>query len=88
MFACERFHQLIYGQAVIVENDYKPLVNVFHKSLIDCPMRIKAYDRTLGKFMHTLSTVQVYVNMATSNMPVSSDRMDQIQDGKECETSH
>ena len=33
---------------MIVETDHKPLVNLFHKSLNDCPLRIQeTYDQTL-----------------------------------------
>ena len=46
MFACELFHQFIYGQTLIVETDHKPLVNLFHKSLNDCPLRIQTHDQT------------------------------------------
>ena len=107
MFACERFHQFICGQTMIAETDHKPLVNLFHKSLNDCPLRIQRlmirlqkYSRkvsyTPGKCMHTADAlsgatdpneaqssteeyVKVYVNMVTSIMPVSSDRMDKIR---------
>ena len=95
---------------MIIETDHKPLVNLFHKSLNDCLLRIQRLmirlqiytlnvSYTPGKFMHTADAlsratdpnevqssteedVQVYVNMGTSNMPISSDRMDQIR----CET--
>ena len=110
MFACERFHQFIYGQTVISETDHKPLVHLFHKSLNDCPLGIQRLMTRLQKYslkvsytprkcMHTADAlsrardpneaqssteedVQVYVNMVTSNMPVSSERMDQLR----CET--
>ncbi|KAK3107076.1 hypothetical protein FSP39_006459 [Pinctada imbricata] len=63
-FACERFHQYIFGQTIQVETDHKPLVAIFKKSLSDCPIRIQRliirmqkYDLlvefTPGKFMHT-----------------------------------
>ena len=40
-FACERFHQHIYGQELEVETDHKPLIPLFSKSLSDCPLRIQ-----------------------------------------------
>ena len=63
-FACEHFHQYIFGQSVEVETDHKPLVNIFQKSLNDCPMRLQRLmlrvqkhelhvTYTPGKFMHT-----------------------------------
>ena len=67
-FACERFHQYIYGQQVQVETDHKPLIPLFVKSLNDCPLRIQRllirvqrYDLkvsyTPGKYMYTADTL-------------------------------
>ncbi len=41
VFACEKFHQFLYGKYVEVETDHKPLVNIFRKTLNDCPMRLQ-----------------------------------------------
>lgn len=49
-FACERFHQYIYGQTVQVETDHKPLVTVFKKSLSDCPLRIQRLMLRVQKY--------------------------------------
>ena len=67
-YACERFHQYIYGQQVEVETDHKPLIPLFVKSLNDCPLRIQRllirvqrYDLkvsyTPGKYMYTADTL-------------------------------
>lgn len=40
-FACERFHQFIYGSTVEAETDHKPLISIFRKSLNDCPLRVQ-----------------------------------------------
>ncbi len=40
-YACERFHQFVYGCAFTVETDHKPLVPIMAKSLNDCPLRIQ-----------------------------------------------
>lgn len=40
VFACERFHQYIYGkQKVVVESDHKPLESIFKKPLMSVPAR-------------------------------------------------
>ena len=63
-YACERFHQFIYGRVIEVETDHKPLVPLFTKPLSDCPLRVQRlmlrvqrYDMkvsyTPGKFMYT-----------------------------------
>lgn len=67
-YACERFHQFVYGQAFTVETDHKPLVAIMTKSLHDCPMRIQRmlirlqkYDVHLlycpGKYMYIADTL-------------------------------
>ncbi|MES9881311.1 MAG: RNase H-like domain-containing protein [Sedimenticola sp.] len=40
-FACERFHQYIFGQDIQIETDHKPLLGIFKKALNDCPIRIQ-----------------------------------------------
>lgn len=68
MYACERFHQYVYGQAFEVETDHKPLVSIMSKPLNDCPVRIQRmlirlqkYDihvmYTQGKYMYTADTL-------------------------------
>lgn len=67
-YACERFHQFVYGQAFTVETDHKPLVPIMAKSLNDCPLRIQRmlirlqkYDANLiytpGKYMFAADTL-------------------------------
>ena len=67
-FACERFHQYIFGQTVEVETDHKPLVAIFSKALNDCPsriqrirLRLQKYDLKLTyvprKYMYTTDTL-------------------------------
>ncbi len=41
VFACERFHQFIYGATVEAETDHKPLISLFKKPLTDCPLRVQ-----------------------------------------------
>ncbi|PIK49754.1 hypothetical protein BSL78_13379 [Apostichopus japonicus] len=38
-FACERFHQYIFGRTASVDTDHKPLIPLFLKPLNECPMR-------------------------------------------------
>ena len=32
-FACTKFHQYIFGQAILIETDHKPLITIFSKHL-------------------------------------------------------
>lgn len=67
LYACERFHQYVYGQTFEVETDHKPLVSIMNKPLNDCPVwiqrmliRLQKYDvhmiHTQGKYMYTADT--------------------------------
>lgn len=67
-YACERFHQYVYGQTVEAETDHKPLVAIMSKPLTDCPLRIQRmlirlqkYDVNLtytpGKYMYAADTL-------------------------------
>ena len=49
-FGCQRFHQFIYGNTVEAETDHKPLVSLFKKSLVDCPLRIQKMMLRLQKY--------------------------------------
>ncbi|XP_055585053.1 uncharacterized protein K02A2.6-like [Uranotaenia lowii] len=40
-FACRRFHQYIYGKALKVETDHKPLESIFRKPLDRAPPRLR-----------------------------------------------
>lgn len=41
VFGLERFHQYTYGRQVCIENDHKPLENIFQKPLSQAPKRIQ-----------------------------------------------
>ena len=41
VFACNKFHQYIYGKKVLVESDHKPLETIFKKQYNECPARIQ-----------------------------------------------
>ncbi|KFM57554.1 Transposon Ty3-I Gag-Pol polyprotein, partial [Stegodyphus mimosarum] len=41
VFACEKFHQYIFGKCFIVESDHKPLETIFKKPLNKCPVRLQ-----------------------------------------------
>ncbi|XP_044756800.1 uncharacterized protein K02A2.6-like [Coccinella septempunctata] len=41
VYGVKKFHQYVYGREIIVETDHKPLIHIFKKPLIDCPMRLQ-----------------------------------------------
>ena len=68
VFACEKFHQNIYGKRCDVESDHKPLENIWNKPLNSCPpriqrlmLRLQRYDLNIaykpGKDMHLADTL-------------------------------
>lgn len=50
VYACEKFHQFIYGRKVQVENDHKPLESIFKKSIVKCPPRIQRFMLRLQRY--------------------------------------
>ncbi|KAF2881235.1 hypothetical protein ILUMI_24940 [Ignelater luminosus] len=68
LFACEHFHQYIYGKHAVVQTDHKPLVEIFNKPLVSAPLRlqrmlmkIQRYDIELhyvpGKYLYLADTL-------------------------------
>ena len=50
VFACERFHQYIYGKTVEVHSDHKPLENILKKPLSAAPDRLQRMLLHLQKY--------------------------------------
>ena len=50
VFACERFHQYIYGKTVEVHSDHKPLENILKKPLGAAPARLQRMLLRLQKY--------------------------------------
>ncbi len=50
VFACQRFHQYIYGRHVIVHSDHKPLSAVMKKPLHASPPRLQRMMLSLQKY--------------------------------------
>ena len=79
VFACERFHQFIYGARVEAETNHKPLIPLFTKPLNQCPLRVQRmllhlqkYDLnvqyTSGKYLVTADA------LSRSNPTATTDR--------------
>ena len=50
VFACNKFHLFIYGRPFIIENDHKPLRQIFKKSITKSPPRIQIFLLALQKY--------------------------------------
>lgn len=50
VFACQRFHQYIYGRHVIVHSDHKPLSAIMKKPLHAAPPRLQRMMLSLQKY--------------------------------------
>ena len=50
VFACERFHEYVYGIKFNVYNDHLPLKSIFKKALIKAPPRIQRFLLRLQKY--------------------------------------
>jgi len=83
-FACEKFHQFIYGRKVMAETDHKPLIGVMNKSIEDCPMRLQRLLLRLQKYDICLTYVagkNLYIADTLSRNPlfVNEDVEDEIE---------
>ena len=50
LFGCERFHHYVYGRAINVESDHKPLESVMKKPLCSAPPRLQRMLLRLQKY--------------------------------------
>ena len=41
VYACERFHQYVYGRTVLIDSDHKALEAIFQKPLFQSPLRLQ-----------------------------------------------
>lgn len=53
VFACQRFHYLIYGREVIVESDHKPLETLIKLDIDDVTPRLQRMFMSLLKYPKT-----------------------------------
>ena len=54
VFACEWFHEYVYGRTFTVYNDHKPLQAIFKKPITSCPLRIQRFFLRLQRYDFTL----------------------------------
>ena len=57
VFACERFHQFVYGNDIVVHSDHKPLEAIMTKPLSQAPPRIQRLLIRLQKYNLTVQFV-------------------------------
>ena len=55
VFACERFNDFLYGQRFTVENDHKPLKDIFKKPVLKSPPRIQRFLLRLQKYQFSMN---------------------------------
>ena len=95
-FACERFHQYVYGRSFLAETDHKPLVGIFRKPLNDCPLRLQGMrirlqrynfklEYTPGKQLYTADTLSRAVDPTEK---ATSEIQDDIEAYVNMVTSH
>ena len=82
LFACERFHEYLYGRKFLVINDHQPLRSIFQKPLNKSPPRIQTFRLCLqkydfdfqyvpGKQLHVADTLsRAYLREATPEISV------------------
>ena len=66
LFACDRFHEYLYGRKFQVINDHQPLRSIFRKPLNKSPPRPRDFDYDCKSMISSFSTH--LVNNSTSQM--------------------
>ena len=85
VFACERFHQYIYGKTVEVHSDHKPLKSILKKPSVTAParlqrmlLRLQKYDINLvykqGKLLQVADTLS-RAQLAETAEEISEEEM-------------
>lgn len=54
LFACDKFHQYVYGRHITIETDHKPLISIVKKNLSQAPPRLQRMLLSLQKYNFTL----------------------------------
>lgn len=57
VFACEKFHQFVYGRRIVVETDDRPLIYIAQKSVVDMPPRLRQFFIRLFKYDYVLQII-------------------------------
>ena len=58
VFACQKFHNLIYGKKFHVFNDHLPLKSIFNKSILKAPPRIQRFLLRLQRYDFEMHYIQ------------------------------
>ncbi len=85
VFACEKFHQYVYGKVINVQSDHKPLETILRKPLSKAAprlqrmiMRLQRYQLAVkyvpGKFMHVADT------LSRAFLPTTTSTAQEIHD--------
>ena len=57
VFACERFNDFLYSQSFLVENNHKPLKDIFQKPVLKSPPWIQRFLLPLQKYQFTMNYI-------------------------------
>jgi len=79
VFACEKFNQYVYGKAVVVESDHKPLEMISKKNLSKASPRLQRM--LLRLFKYSVDIVykpgpQMHISDALSRASIQDDSID------------
>lgn len=57
VFGCEKFHDFVYGQSIMIETDHRPLLAIAQKAIGDMPPRLQRLFLRLMRYEFTLQFV-------------------------------
>ena len=73
VFACEKFHQYVFGKDIAVQNDHKPLLGILKKPLAQASPRLQRLQMKLSGYRIHLEWIQgtkMLISDALSRAPV------------------
>ena len=76
VFACTRFHQLVYHRKIIVHNDHRPIVSIMQKPPSACPPRLQRMG-LLSKY-DLVDAYSMYLDVVIQ-CPIANQLFDDIR---------
>ena len=83
VFACERFHEYVYGRHFSVLSDHLPLKSIFNKPLSKSPARLQRFRLRLQRYDFTVNYQQgklMYVADTLSRAPLAESTPEILPD--------
>ena len=79
VFGCEQFHEYLYGQEFVVQNDHKPLKTIFSRSITSCLPGVQRFFLCLQTYSFVLEyssgrTMEVADTLSRAYTPIGENK--------------